>query len=214
MRTVVAVLVLVGFLVGKASPSHGQGSLQYGITLGGNRVTMQISGADPESYFTFAGGFVLRQPLYGPVSVQSELLLNQKGVEIAAENGRSIEYGAGYLELPLLLHLKAPSVQAVTLYGEAGGFGAVKLFERQTPGENTNVSLDTGTSFFRQTNAGVVAGAGVTLPIQDQRFNLVMRRAWGLTDVAQDVADQPFPDAAFPADGETRTWSLLLRLGF
>jgi len=213
MRAAVGLLLLVGLLADAPLSSHGQ-DLQYGIALGVNRGTMQVPGADPESYFAFAGGFVLRQSLYGPVSIQSELLLNQKGVEIEAGNGGSIKYGVGYLELPLLVHLKAPSVRSVTVHGEAGGFGAVELFERQTPGDNLNISVDSATSFFRRYNAGVVAGAGATLPIRDRRLNLTVRRAWGLTDVAQEVADQPFPDAAFPADGETRTWSLLLRLGF
>lgn len=213
MRAAVGLLLLVGLLAGAPLSGHGQ-DLQYGIALGVNRVTMQVPGADPGGYFAFAGGLVVRQPLFGPVSIQPELLLNQKGAEIESESGGSIEYGVGYLELPVLIHLEAPSVQSVTVHGEAGGFGAVKLFERQTPGENFSISVDSATSFFRRYNAGVVAGVGATLPIRKRRLNLTVRRAWGLTDVARDVTDQPFPDAAFPADGETRTWSLLLRLGF
>jgi hypothetical protein len=213
MRAAVGLFLLAGLLAGAPLSSHGQ-DLQYGIALGANRVTMQVPGADPGGYFAFAGGLVVRQPLFGPVSIQPELLLNQKGAEIESEGGGSIEYGVGYLELPVLIHLEAPSVRSVTVHGEAGGFGAVKLFERQTPGENRTVSFDADASFFRRYNAGVVAGVGATLPIREQRLNLTVRRAWGLMDVAQDVADQPFPEAAFPADGETRTWSLLLRLGF
>lgn len=213
MRLVVALLLLVGLLAGGSLSSHGQ-DLQYGAALGINRVTMQTSSTDTGSYFPFAGGFVLRQSLFGPVSIQPELLLNQKGAEIESESGGSIEYGVGYLELPLLIHLEAPSVRSVIVHGEAGGFGAVKLFERQTPGENLNISFDTSTSFFRRYNAGIVAGIGATLPIGNQRLNLTVRRAWGLMDIARDVEDQPFPEAAFPPEGESRTWSLLLRLGF
>lgn len=215
MRHVVGLLLLAGLLAGRASPSHGQEGLQYGFALGVNRVTMQVPGADPGSYFAFAGGFVLRKHVSGPVSLQSELLLNQKGVEIENESEGAIDYGAGYLELPLLVRLESPPVQSIPVHGEVGGFGAVKLFERQTPGEGElNVSFDTGTSFFRRLNAGVVAGAGVTLPISEQGLNLTVRRTWGLRDVARSVADQPFPEVPFPADGETRAWSLLLRLGF
>lgn len=213
MRVIVAFLLLGGLLTGGPLSSHGQG-LQYGVALGMNRATMQAADTDTKSYFPFAGGVVLRQSLVGPMSIQSELLLNQKGTEIEGESGGSIEYGAGYLELPLLIHLETPAVRSIVVHGEAGGFGAVKLFERQSPGENLNISFDAATSFFERYNAGVVAGVGATLPIGDRRLNLTVRRAWGLLNIAREVEDQPFPEAAFPAEGESRTWSLLLRLGF
>lgn len=213
MRTVVGVLVLVGLLAA-ASPSSGQDTRQYGLTLGVNRVTLQSSADDLDSYFATVGGFVVRQPVYGPVSAQAELLLSQKGTRVDGDQGGAIHYGAGYLEVPLLLHLRAPSVQSVVVHGEAGGFGAVKLFERQTPGGDLNISFDTGRSFYRRLDAGIVAGVGAALPIGARRLNVTVRRVWGLRDVARGVADQPFSDAPFPADGKTRAWSLLLRLGF
>ena len=212
MRYVVGALVLVGLLAG-ASPSHGQDAPQFGLTLGVNRVTMQSPSAGLGSYFAAVGGVVVRQPVYGPMSVQSELLLSQKGTEVEGAEGGSINYGAGYLELPLLLHLQGPSVRSVALHGEAGGFGAVKVFERQTPGGDLNVSFDTGASFFRRLNAGIVAGVGTALPLGAQRLNLTVRRVWGLRNVSQDRTDQPFSEAPFPAQGETRAWTLLLRLG-
>lgn len=200
-------------LVGPASVC-GQASPQFGLTFGVNRATMQTPSADLGGRFTFAGGLALRQPVFGPVALQSELLLNQKGAEVEDESGGGIEYGAVYLDLPLLVHVTTPSVGAVTVYGEAGGFGGVKLFERQTPGTgDLNLPLRAGTSFFRRFDTGILVGVGATIPVRGQRFNLVLRRAWGLVDVARDVGTQPFPDAAFPSRGETRTWSLLLRLG-
>mgnify|MGYP006421794561 CR=1 FL=1 len=212
MRFLVGTLVLVG-LLGGASPSRGQDARQYGLTLGMNRVTMQSSAA-LDGYFAAVGGAMVRQPLAGPLSAQAELLLNQKGTRVEGEQGGAIDYGAGYLELPLLLHLQAPSVRSVTVHGEAGGFGAVKIFERQTPGGgDLNVSFDGGTSFYRRTDAGVVAGVGVALPVGDSRLNLTVRRAWGLRDVTRNVTEQPFSRAPFPSNGETRTWSLLLHLG-
>lgn len=214
MWSIVGVFLLGGLLVGTPRPVQGQEDLQSGFTLGVNRVTMQSPGFDLGSYFVFAGGVVLRQSLFGPVSIQSELLLNQKGVEIDSEEGGAIDYGAGYLELPLLIHGRTPPVQSITVHGEAGGFGAIKLFERQTPGEgDLNVPLRTGVSFYRRLNTGVVAGMGATLPFLDQRLHFTVRRTWGLEDVARDVSEQPFPQASFPAQGKTRTWSLLVRFG-
>jgi hypothetical protein len=212
MRFVVGALVLVGLLAG-ASPSQGQDARQFGLTLGVNRVTMQSPSAGLGSYFAAVGGVVVRQPMYGPMSAQAELLLSQKGTEVEGTEGGAINYGAGYLELPVLLHLQGPSVRSVALHAEAGGFGAVKVFERQTPGGDLNVSFDTGASFFRRLDAGIVAGVGAALPLGEQRLNLTVRRVWGLRNVSQDRMDQPFDQAPFPAQGETRAWSLLVRLG-
>ena len=215
MRVLLSVVLVGSMLAGGLSPVQAQEDVQYRLTLGVNRVTLETSAPASESYFAFAGGLILRQHLYGPLSVQSELLLDQKGVRIEAEDGGAIDYGAGYFEIPLLVHLETPLLQSTILHGEAGGFGAVKLFERQSPGGgDVNISLRTGESFYRRIDAGLVAGVGTTIPIRRQRLNLTVRRTWGLRDVAQDVADQPFSEAPFPSDGDTRTWALLLRLGF
>lgn len=215
MRVLLGVMLVASLLVGEMSPAQAQDDLQYGFTLGVNRVTLETSVPASESYFAFVGGVILRQPLYGPLSLQSGLLLDQKGVRIEAEGGGAVDYGAGYLEIPLLVHLEAPPVRSITLHGEAGGFGAVKLIERQSPGGgDVDIALRTGESFYRRIDAGLVAGVGATIPIRGQRLNLTVRRTWGLRDVAQDVGDPPFPEAPFPSEGETRTWALLLRLGF
>lgn len=215
MRYLVGVVLLSVLCAGGPSPAHAQEDLQYGPTLGVNQVTLESSASATDSYFAFTGGLILRKPLFGPLSVQSELLLSQRGVRINAENGGAIDYGAGYLEIPLLVHLETPSVQSFRFYGEAGGFGAVKVFERQTPGGgDLNTGLRTGVSFYRRIDAGVMAGLGAIIPLPGQRLNLTVRRTWGLRDVTQEVDAQPFPEAPFPANGETRTWSLLLRLGF
>lgn len=215
MRYLVGAVLMSVLYPGGLPPVHAQEDLQYGLTLGVNQVTLESSAPRTDSYFAFNGGLIVRKPLYGPLSVQSELLLNQRGVRINAEDGGAIDYGAGYFEIPLLVHLETPSVQSFRLHGEAGGFGAVKLFERQTPGGgDLNTGLRTGVSFYRRTNAGVVAGLGATIPIRNQRLNLTVRRTWGLRNVGQNVDSQPFPEAPFPADGETRTWAFLLRLGF
>lgn len=215
MRRFGGVLFLGILLAAIPAPAQGQENPQYGLTLGFNWATMQSPNADPGVRTTFAIGGILRRHLYGPVSLQTELLLNRKGAEVESEEGGGIEYGAVYLELPLLIHVVTPSVRSVTVHGEAGSFGALKLFERQTPGGgNLNIPLRTETSFFRRVDAGLAAGVGATIPIRNQRLNLTVRHAWGLVDVARDVGEQPFPEAPFPDSGESRTWSLLLRFGF
>ena len=214
MRYVVGLLFLIGLLLGASSPLHAQEGRQFGLTLGANWATMVSPTHDPGRHFMFVGGLGMHQPLAGPVALQSELLLGQKGASIEGEEGSSIEYSAGYLELPVLLHLEAPSVASVTLYGEAGGYGALKIFERQTPEGNLNVSFNSGTSFFHRYNAGILAGLGATVSISGQTLNFTVRREWGLPDVARNVDAQFFSGAEFPDEGRTRTWSLLVRLGF
>ncbi len=213
MRTVVGVLLLVGLFAGYPHAGLGQQDVEFGVTVGGNWVTMDSPGASPDGYFSFTGGFVARRPVLGGLSLQSELLLTQRGAEIAADSAGSIEYGAVYLQVPLLLHVEAPAVQSVVFHAEGGGYGAVKLFERQTPGNDINVSLDTGASFFQRFDAGIVAGGGASFTIAGQPFNVTVRREWGLPDVARDLQDQPFPAAPLPDEGKTRAWVVLLRIG-
>lgn len=214
MRWVVCVVLLGGLLAGVPPSTQGQDGPQYGLTLGFNWATLD-SPARPGTHTAFAGGLVLRQHVFGPFSVQSELLLNQKGVEVDGEQGGGIAYSAGYVELPVLVHLKTPSVGAVAFHAEVGGFGGVKIFERQTPGSGElNIPLRTGRSFYRRFDIGGVAGIGATLSIRDRRLNVTLRHAWGLVNGVRNVDNQPFPEAPFPARGETRTLSLLLRFGF
>jgi len=215
MRHCASVLLLGGLLALIPPPTQGQSGVQYGLALGVNRATLE-SPAALGARWLFVGGGVVRTPLCGPLALQSELLLSQEGAEVDADDGGAIEYGAGYLELPLLIHLTAPPIQSVVSYGEAGGFGAVKLFERQTPGTgNLNIPIPSDATFFDRINAGIVVGIGADISIGERTFNLTVRRKWGLVDVAQNVENQPFSDfgAEFPARGRTRTWSAFLRLG-
>jgi len=213
MRYIIALLLTGGLLLGSPSPLHAQDGRRFGLTLGANWATVQSPTHDPGRYFLLVGGVGGRQPLAGPLALRSELLLTQKGAEIQGEEGGDVEYSAGYLELPLLLHLEAPSLASVTLYGEAGGYGALKIFERQTP-DNFNVSIPTGLSFFQRTNAGLLAGIGAVFSIRGRTLNVTVRRDWGLPDVARNTDAEVFSGAELPEEGRTRTWSVLLRLGF
>lgn len=185
-----------------------------GGTIGFNLATVQTPNADVGIRPSYVFGVLVRQQVYGSAALQSELLLSQKGVAVLAEEGGSIRYGAGYLDLPLLIHVTGPTVQGVTVHGEAGGFGALKIFEQQRPGGGgLNLALSTETTFFKRFDAGGVAGLGATFQLGDRRFNLTARYARGMVDVAREVNDQPFTEAPFPDEARTQTWSLLLRMG-
>jgi hypothetical protein len=213
MRRLVVLLLLAGlFCVGMPAPGHAQSAPQWGLSLGLNVTTVQAPGRLGVRQMA-AGGVVMTWPLWGPAALQSKLLLNQKGTVVKGGGG-GIRYGAGYLDLPVLLRLDGPSLGGVTPYVVGGGFGGVKVFERQRAGGELRFTLNSETSFFRRTNAGLTAGAGGTLPIGgDRRLNLSLHYAHGLVDVARSVDEQPYDEAPFPATAQTRTWSVRLRFG-
>ena len=208
-------------LAGGLQATQGQDDTpRFGFTLGLNRATLSASDAAvaPSARNAFTGGIVARVWEHGPVSLRPELLLSQKGTVLDTDQSTGIQYGAGYIELPVLLNAEAPSLGPVTTYGLAGGFGGLKVFERQQPSESEiNVSFDTDASFFRRFDAGVVAGVGGHVQFGEQRLNLVVRRSWGLVDVADPpntIEDPIFSESPpFPSSATTRTWTFLLRLG-
>lgn len=215
------ILLCCLLLVGGMHSAQGQDDTpRFGVTLGLNRATLSAPDAAvaPSGRYAFSGGLVVRAWAYGPVSLRPELLLSQKGAVLDSDQSTGIQYGAGYIEVPVLLNAEAPSLGPVTPYGLAGGFGGVKVFEGQQPSESEiNISFDTGASFFRRFDAGVVAGVGGHLQFGEQRLNLVVRRSWGLVDVANPpstIEDPIFSESPpFPSSATTRTWTFLLRLG-
>jgi hypothetical protein len=193
---------------------QGQGSPQFGVTLGLNVATLEAPG-NLSSRGMVAGGVVMQMAVAGPLSVQPQLLFSQKGTIVQGQQGASIRYGAGYVDLPVLLRFQLPTLGPVTPYGLAGGFGGVKMFEQQRAGGDFSLSLpDRGVTFFRRTNAGVTGGLGGTVTFgRDRRLNLAVRYEHGMVDVARSVEEQPYQAAPFPSTAETRTWAIMLRFG-
>lgn len=212
MDRFVGILLASALLMGAVPPAQGQETPQVGLALGLNVTTLEAPGNLGMRQMA-TGGVVARMGIAGPVSVESQLLLSQKGATVREPS--SIRYGAGYVDLPLLLRVDGPSIGPVTLYGMGGGFGGVKVFEQQRAGGDLSLPLpNTGTSFFRRTNAGITGGIGGTFSIgQGRRLNLAVRYEHGLTDVARSIAEQPYDRAPFPSEARTRTWSIMLRFG-
>ena len=212
MRRLLGMLVLVGLLLGAAGQARAQRAPQFGVALGLN-VTTVSAPADVGVRQMVTGGFVMKMRVAGPLSLQPELLLSQKGTTVQGGEG-SIRYGAGYLNLPVLLRVDGPSLGIVSPYGVVGGFGGVKLFEQQRAGGDLSFPLDAGTSLFRRTDGGLTAGVGGTIPLGgERRLNLALRYEHGLVDVARSVDEQPYAQAPFPSSAETRTWAIMLRFG-
>lgn len=206
-------LVLIGLVLGAGQVVRGQPSPEFGATFGVNVATLEAPG-DLGVRQMAAAGLVAQMAVTGPLSVQSQLLLNQKGALVRGEGG-SIRYGAGYVDVPLLLRIKLPTIGPVTPYGIGGGFGGVKIFERERAGGDVSLPLpDRGPSFFGRTNGGLIAGLSGAISVGKGRtLNLTVRYEHGLVDVARSVTEQPYDLAPFPSTGETRTWSIMLEFG-
>lgn len=212
MRRLLGSCLLLGVLLGAPPAALGQLSPQFGVALGVNVATVSAP-ADVGTRQMAAGGVVMRLGLPGPLSLEPQLLLSQKGTTVRGGEG-SIRYGAGYLSLPVHLRVDGPSFGMVSPYGVVGGFGGVKLFEQQRAGGDLSFPLDAGTSLFRRTDGGLTAGVGGTIPLgEERRLNLALRYEHGLVDVARSVDEQPYAQAPFPSSAETRTWAIMLRFG-
>lgn len=214
MRDVLRILVLFSVVaLLDVSVTRAQWAFDVGATLGVSRASLDVDDATGRTAFE-AGALLRLTPPKGPVALQSEVLFAQKGTAIDANPGGELRYGANYIQLPLLLHAVGPSIRIVTPYVQAGGFGAVKIFERQsTGGDGLRVPIETNTSFYRRFDTGLVASIGAEIAIRDQPLHLTVRHTRGFVDVADDVGTQPIPDAPFPASGQTRVWTLRLELG-
>jgi hypothetical protein len=206
---------LLGLLAGLPASAPAQEGPQFGVALGLNIATLDAPSAATSARQLVTGGVVARMGIAGPVGVQGELLFSQKGATVEA-NGDALQYGVGYVDLPLMLRVEGPTLGPVALHGLAGGFGGLKIFERQRADGNPSLPLRSeGATFFERTNAGLTGGLGGTISLGGRRrLNLVVRYTHGLVDVARSVDDQPFPSVPFPSEAETRTVSLLVHLGF
>jgi hypothetical protein len=208
-------VLLLGLFLVAAGPAQAQEGPQVGVALGVNVATLDAPSAETSTRQLVTAGVVARMGVAGPVSVQGELLFSQKGATVTA-NGDAIRYGGGYLDLPLMLRVQGPTLGPVVLHGLAGGFGGLKIFERQRAGGDLSLPLpDADTNFFERTNAGLTGGLGGTVELgSGRRLNLVVRYSHGLVDVARAVDDQPFSSVPFPPEARTRTVSLLVHVGF
>lgn len=212
MRCLVGLLLLSGLLIPLSEEARGQLTPDVGLTLGLNVTTVETP-ADASLRQMAAGGLVATWDLAGPFSLESQLLLSQKGAVLEDADDR-IRYGAGYLDLPIQIRIDGPSLGGVAPYIAGGGFGGLKIFEQQRAGGEIRFPLDTDRSFFRRTNAGLSGSLGGSFPIWGgRRLRLSVHYEHGLKNVARAADDQPRADAPFPTTAETRTWSIRVRFG-
>lgn len=210
------VLLVVGMWgAGPSSPVAAQ-DLRAGFTLGFSTTTLhtEVEGPDRSYRTGFLAGLMADVGLPGPLGARGELLFSQKGVKVAAEDG-DINYEAAYLEMPLLLTVRLPFLQAYSAHLVAGPAVALKIFERQAAtGDNINVGLNVNETFYTRTDASFVVGLGGNIGAGPGALGLQLRYMRGLTDAAQSIEQQPFPNSPFPEDGRHGVIALMLSFGF
>lgn len=215
----IAWVVLLTVALAPAGSAHAQFadvSIQWGATLGFNLASLQSDEVDVRTRTAFTGGLVAQIDGPGPLSLQPELLFAQKGgaVSTTAEGNGEVRYGANYVDLPVAVRVDGPRIQMTRPYLLAGGFGGLKIFERQTAGGGEiRFPIETETSFFRRFNAGALIGLGARLSLGEGRLDVEVRYSRGLVDVAQNLEEQAFELAPFPRTAETETWGFLVRFG-
>jgi len=197
------VWVLIGALgaltVGVPAPAGAQafeGGVKIGLAISGlpnagevlDQVASSQSRESTSTLGLIGGGYVLF-PITDRIGFQPEALFVMKGVNLDEVNGGTVSARMNYLDIPLLLRVRAPINSEVTGYFLAGpNFGILLSTSGQleTPGVTTNLNIGPA---IKTLDFGLTFGGGVEF----RRFLIEGRFSAGLTDVA--AASFPHPDA-------------------
>jgi len=160
VRTGLSALVIVGVAILHGGSAEGQAEqvagarLKFGPVAGVSRGRLSpTTGSDREfdARLGVVGGGILLAPVSTNLSIQSGLLLSEKGASRDQEYGDS--YRLVYVEVPALLrvHWNATSARP---YALGGASGAVLVWSKPTYLRDWNVGK-------RRFDVGLVVGAGV-----------------------------------------------------
>jgi hypothetical protein len=203
LRTV----LVIGLLAGLLAPPPARADIRIGVKAGGNVARPTgLQAWDPsaplKSKSGFTGGVFLARNFGRYVTVQWEVLYTMKGAVYTSPDGGVTEtLTADYLEVPLLLKLRAPLavIQPFVFAGPTVGF---KLQEKlETNGEETPVSGP----ILKNNDYGAIFGAGLNL---GPSFMFDVRYSQGLQKVVA-VAE-----GDIPAGFKNGVWSMSLGIVF
>ena len=206
MKKLETVLV-IGLLAGLLAPPPARADIRIGVKAGGNVARPTgLPAWDPsatlKSKSGFTGGVFLAMNYGRYVTVQWEALYTMKGAVYTSPDDSVTEtLTADYLEVPLLLKLRAPLgvIQPFVFAGPTVGF---KLQEKlETNGEETPVSG----SILKNNDYGAIFGAGLNL---GPDFMFDVRYSQGLQKVVA-VAE-----GDIPAGFRNGVWSMSLGIAF
>lgn len=168
--------IIIGAFIFVGSTAQAQMLPKFGIKAGLNYST--FNNTDNAEYKAgFIGGVYTKINIpASPVAIQPELLYAQYGSNAANTDGK---FSVDYIQVPVLAKFGfgAPGVpiKPEVFFGPYAGFNVNAEIEDNT----TSVDAD---EFFRNTDWGVVVGAGV----QVTKLSFELRYTAGLTDVYED----------------------------
>jgi len=143
---------------------------------------------DPESKYEYSyypglvAGLYLELDMPGPVNFQGELLFSQKGAKFETPV-QEVKVHLNYIEIPVLLLYKLPLIPTLSFNIQGGGYFGMKLDEHWEPGEYV-----TDGDLFKQTDYGIVVGAGFGFNALFTELQMDVRYAIGMANISEDEA--------------------------
>jgi len=195
---------LIVLLTLSTTPAFGQtgGALETKTGLRIGATFMTIGGDDAPSDLDrrtglMAGGFVVFD-VAGPLALQPELNYIQKGAESGGTTTK-----LGYIELPLLLKVQAPSSGPVSPNLFLGPTAALNVnAEEETSSGTTDISDD-----VRSGELGLMVGVGVDAALGVGTLLVDARYGLGLTSLDED-------DDIAETDISTRNQGFMITVGY
>ncbi|MEO7995910.1 MAG: porin family protein [Gemmatimonadaceae bacterium] len=143
------------------------------------------------------GGFFLKIPIAGMVSLEPELLYAQNGVRVEStvSGDESFDVDLGYVEIPVLMRIDVARTKHLHPILMAGGSAAYRVqckFGASSSG--STVAQDCGATGgaddpFKKNDYSVVGGAGLAAGLGGFGASLQVRYSQGVSNIAKDDLD-------------------------
>ena len=175
-----AALVIVALVA--VAPGSGQLSVTTGLKGGWNRSTFQGSDAQhPQELNQNAIGMSIEFELPGPFVIEGDVLYSMKGATTTIPaTSQPASQKLSYIEVPLLLKYSLP-FPVIDPYVAAGASFGILLDAKMKYGGTLASTPETSVKDqFTRTDYGLVATAGIRLPLYVTDLSVEVRYAVGL----------------------------------
>lgn len=184
MKTL-ALCAVIALLTARAETAHSQTiGFKVGPTFSTIASKPEMNG-DESRLKSFGGGGFVRFAA-GPLNLQAEVLALTKGTKISDPDSEfnSVEFKLGYIEIPVTALLSLGSGPYL-FAGPSVAFETSCKFAFEFEGDTIKEDCDGEEEDPNRSkvDVGVVAGAGLQLPIGPGNILLEARHTWGLTNL-------------------------------
>jgi opacity protein-like surface antigen len=154
-----------------------------GIGLSGLTNKKECYGCEPKSVFKLPAllGIGIKADLDTLFSLHGELNFERKGYKITSSSGES-KYQLSYLALPLYATINLP-YENLIIFGQAGGYAALKLKEKQKDND-----FNKSHNRHKDLDFGWLIGVGLEIPYQEQiSIRAQLRHTRGLSSEFDNI---------------------------